>query len=41
VTLFAHFQSLEGKDFKRFTFKFSDALFEKSVPFEIKDIKLP
>lgn len=41
VVLHATFATIEGKDFKRFSFKFSDALFEKSVPFVIKDIKLP
>jgi len=37
----ATFPSMGGKDFKRFTFRFSETLFEKQVPFEIKDIKLP
>lgn len=41
VQFTATFDSLKGLDIKRFTFKISDALFEKKVPFEIKDIKLP
>jgi hypothetical protein len=41
ATFQANFPTLEGKEFKRFTFKIADSLFEKNVPFEIKDIKLP
>jgi hypothetical protein len=37
----ATFPTLGGKEIKRFKFKFSDALFEKTVPFEINEIKLP
>ena len=37
----ATFPNLAGKDIKQLRFKFSDSLYEKSVPFEIKDIKLP
>lgn len=41
TTFHANFPTLEGKEFKRLKFRISDALFEKTVPFEIKDIKLP
>ena len=37
----ATFPNLSGKDIKQFRFRFSDAVFEKSVPFELKDVKLP
>ena len=37
----ATFPNLAGKDIKQFRFKFSDSLYEKTVPFEIRDIKLP
>lgn len=39
--LHAIFPTLGGKDFKRLKFRFADAIFEKSVPFELKDIRLP
>ena len=38
---YAKFADLNKKDIKSFRFRFSDALFEKSVPFEIKGVKLP
>lgn len=41
TTFQASFPTLEGKEFKRFKFRIAEALFEKVVPFEIKDIKLP
>jgi len=41
ATFQATFPTLGDKDIKRFKFRFSDAVFEKTVTFEIKDIKLP
>jgi hypothetical protein len=41
ATFLATFPTLEGKDFKKFRFRFSESVFEKTVSFEIKDIKLP
>ena len=41
TTLQATFPTLEGKDFKRLKFRIAETLFEKTVPFEIKDVKLP
>jgi hypothetical protein len=37
----ATFPTMGNKEFKRFKFKFSDAVFELTVPFEIKNVKLP
>ncbi len=41
VQLHAIFTTLGGKDFKRLKFRFSEAIFEKTAPFELKNIKLP
>ena len=41
IQLKVTFSTLEGKELKRLAFKMSDSLFEKAVPFEIKDVKLP
>jgi hypothetical protein len=37
----ATFPTMGNKEFKRFKFRFSDAVFELTVPFEIKGVKLP
>jgi hypothetical protein len=41
IQLRATFATLEGKELKRFSFKMAEALYEKVVPFEIRNVKLP
>ncbi|MBI4565023.1 MAG: hypothetical protein HY716_10065, partial [Planctomycetes bacterium] len=37
----ATFSSVKGKDIQTFAFRFIDRTFDKAVPFELRDVKLP